>query len=146
MDWIDSGLDRWPNAERGPAGVVLRDIRRSHPPAHPTGHRRSIAARTRSRHSDPDRFWPDQTCRRIRQGQRRAERRFVSIQRPQRGYLGASTPPLRFMLRVPHENAAPSLRIIGMKSGKLVAMKLVSSTLTGWSEASPITSADMAIR
>ena len=30
-----------------------------------------------------------------------------------------------------HENSAPSERIIGMKSGKLVAMKAVSSTLTG---------------
>ena len=45
-----------------------------------------------------------------------------------------------------HENSAPSARIIGMKSGKLVAMKAVSSTLTGWSAASPITSADIAMR
>ncbi len=45
-----------------------------------------------------------------------------------------------------HENSAPSARIIGMKSGKLVAMKAVSSTLTGLSEASPITSADIAMR
>lgn len=45
-----------------------------------------------------------------------------------------------------HEKSAPSARIIGMKSGKLVAMKAVSSTLTGLSEASPITSADIAIR
>ena len=45
-----------------------------------------------------------------------------------------------------HENSAPSVRIIGMKSGKLVAMKAVSSTLTGLSEASPITSADIAMR
>src|SRR5262249_919156 len=45
-----------------------------------------------------------------------------------------------------HENSAPSARIIGMKSGKLVAMKAVSSTLTGLSAASPITSADIAMR
>ena len=45
-----------------------------------------------------------------------------------------------------HENSAPSERIIGMKSGKLVAMKAVSSTLTGLSAASPITSADIAMR
>ncbi len=45
-----------------------------------------------------------------------------------------------------HENSAPSDRIIGMKSGKLVAMKAVSSTLTGLSAASPITSADIAMR
>src|SRR5262249_3953703 len=45
-----------------------------------------------------------------------------------------------------HENSAPSERIIGMKSGKLVAMKAVSSTLTGLSDASPITSADIAMR
>ena len=45
-----------------------------------------------------------------------------------------------------HENSAPSERIIGMKSGKLVAMKAVSSTFTGLSEASPITSADIAMR
>ena len=48
--------------------------------------------------------------------------------------------------RSPHENSAPSPRIIGMKSGKLVAMKAVSSTFTGLSEASPITSADIAMR
>ena len=30
-----------------------------------------------------------------------------------------------------HENSAPSERIIGIKSGKLVAMKAVSSTVTG---------------
>ncbi|MGY3287511.1 hypothetical protein ACVWWP_000578 [Bradyrhizobium sp. LM3.6] len=45
-----------------------------------------------------------------------------------------------------HENSAPSERIIGMKSGKLVAMKAVSSMVTGWSDAQPITSADMAMR
>src|ERR1700733_831433 len=45
-----------------------------------------------------------------------------------------------------HERSAPRERIIGMKSGKLVAMKAVSSTLTGSSEASPMTSADIAIR
>src|SRR5579863_7800414 len=39
-----------------------------------------------------------------------------------------------------HENSAPSARIIGMKSGKLVAIKAVSSTVTGLSEAKPITS------
>ena len=48
--------------------------------------------------------------------------------------------------RLPHENSAPSERIIGMKSGKLVAMKAVSSTFTGLSAASPITSADIAMR
>ena len=47
---------------------------------------------------------------------------------------------------VAQENSAPSPRIIGMKSGKLVAMKAVSSTLTGLSEARPITSADIAMR
>src|SRR5665213_1491752 len=46
----------------------------------------------------------------------------------------------------PHENSAPSPRIIGMKSGKLVAMKAVSSTLTGLSAPSPITSAAIAMR
>src|SRR4029077_2359570 len=45
-----------------------------------------------------------------------------------------------------HENSAPRERIIGMKSGKLVAMKAVSSILTGLSAASPITSADIAMR
>src|SRR5450432_4384995 len=45
-----------------------------------------------------------------------------------------------------HENSAPSERIIGMKSGKLVAIKAVSSILTGWSAARPITSADIAMR
>ena len=35
---------------------------------------------------------------------------------------------------------------MGTKSGKLVAMKLASSILTGTSEASPITSADIAMR
>src|SRR5262249_61175179 len=45
-----------------------------------------------------------------------------------------------------HENSAPSARIIGMKSGKLVAMKAVSSTFNGLSAASPITSADIAMR
>src|SRR4051794_16444155 len=48
--------------------------------------------------------------------------------------------------RRPHENSAPRARIIGMKSGKLVAMKAVSSTLTGLSAAQPITSADIAMR
>src|SRR6185312_5812251 len=54
---------------------------------------------------------------------------------PRRGHLGASTAASRLMFRspsaLPHANAAPSPRIIGMKSGKLVAMKLVSSTRTG---------------
>ena len=45
-----------------------------------------------------------------------------------------------------HANSAPSLCIIGTKSGKLVAMNAVSSTFTGASEASPIISADMAMR
>ena len=45
-----------------------------------------------------------------------------------------------------YENSAPSPRIIGIKSGKLVAMKAVSSTFTGLSAASPITSADIAMR
>src|SRR6202042_2874506 len=45
-----------------------------------------------------------------------------------------------------HERSAPRERIIGMKSGKLVAIKAVSSTVTGSSDASPITSADIAIR
>src|SRR5260221_11950370 len=45
-----------------------------------------------------------------------------------------------------HENSAPNERIIGIKSGKLVAMKAVSSTFTGLSAASPITRADIAMR
>gem|GEM_PF-4889061 len=45
-----------------------------------------------------------------------------------------------------YENSAPSPRIIGMNVGKLVAMNAVSSTLTGLSDASPITSADIAMR
>src|SRR5579871_6668914 len=48
--------------------------------------------------------------------------------------------------RFDHANSAPSARIIGMKSGKLVAIKAVSSTLTGLSAANPITSADIAMR
>ena len=45
-----------------------------------------------------------------------------------------------------HEKSAPRPRIIGMKSGKLVAIKPVSSIFTGASDAVPITSADMAMR
>src|SRR5690606_24847213 len=45
-----------------------------------------------------------------------------------------------------HAKSAPSRCIIGTKSGKLVAMKAMSSTLTGASEAQPITSADIAMR
>src|SRR4029077_17841411 len=48
--------------------------------------------------------------------------------------------------RSPHENSAPIARIIGMKSGNEVAMKAVSSTLTGLSAARPITRADIAIQ
>src|SRR5262245_33168525 len=42
--------------------------------------------------------------------------------------------------------SAPSPRSIATKPGKLVAMKAVSSTFTGRALASPITSADMAMR
>ncbi|CKZ57524.1 Uncharacterised protein [Mycobacterium tuberculosis] len=45
-----------------------------------------------------------------------------------------------------HEKSAPRPRIIGMKSGKLVAMNPVSSIFTGASDAVPITSADIAMR
>ena len=45
-----------------------------------------------------------------------------------------------------HESSAPSPRINSTNPGKLVAMKAASSTPTGWSLASPITSADIASR
>src|SRR4029077_4160319 len=45
-----------------------------------------------------------------------------------------------------HDKFAPSPRINSTKPGKLVAMKLASSTLTGFSLANPMTSAAMAMR
>jgi hypothetical protein len=47
---------------------------------------------------------------------------------------------------VVHDNSAPRPRIKSTKPGKLVAMKLASSIFTGFSLASPSTSAAMAIR
>ena len=45
-----------------------------------------------------------------------------------------------------HDKSAPSARISSTKPGKLVAMKAESSMRTGLSDASPITSAAMAMR
>ena len=45
-----------------------------------------------------------------------------------------------------HAKSAPNPRICGTKPGKLVAMKLTSSTPTGFSLASPITRNAMAMR
>ncbi len=45
-----------------------------------------------------------------------------------------------------YERSPPSRRIMSAKPGKLVAMKVASSTFTGRSEASPITRADIAMR
>jgi len=61
-----------------------------------------------------------------------------SVEQTRRGQKSCSS--------APQAKSAPNARINGTKSGNEVAMMAMSSTLTGASEARPITSADIAIR
>src|ERR1700732_2188358 len=97
MGWLGAVMGRKPTLERGQASAALPNIRRSRRPARPADYRQSTLVRARSTHSDLDRFLPDQTCRRIQQGRHLVPIRLESFLPLQRGYLGASTPPLRFM-------------------------------------------------
>src|ERR1700738_2698220 len=97
MGWSGGVQDRKPIAERGRDDAALPNIRRSRRQAHQAGGRLSVWAAARSMHSDPDRFLPNQTRQRIRRERRPSPNQPESIQPLQRGYLGASIPPSRFM-------------------------------------------------
>src|SRR3979490_675521 len=97
LDSLNGARGPKPSGEHGQADAALPNIRRSRRQVHQAGRRRLFSVRARSTHSDHDRFLPSQTCQRIQRGRHPVPNRPESFLPPQRGYLGASIPPSRFM-------------------------------------------------
>src|SRR5579863_2596325 len=97
MGSLGAALDLIPRVERDRADVALPDIRRSRRPTRRADHCPSISARARSTHIGHHWILPNRRCRQIQQERPPVPSPPGSFQPLQRGYLGASLPPSRFM-------------------------------------------------
>src|ERR1700676_4416863 len=97
MDSSSGERDWKPSGGRGQVDAASPDIRRSRRQVHQVWRHPSGSARARLTHNDPDWSLPNRTCQRIRRVRRPAPSRPEFFQPLQRGYLGASIPPSRFL-------------------------------------------------